>query len=46
MATPRTKMTIKQITIGDLGGMPQVFGLGDNDKVYYYTSKGWKELKA
>ena len=41
----RMNLTIKQITIGSLGGGPRVFGLGDDNKVYYWTSEGWKALK-
>lgn len=41
MRQVRSLLTMKQITIGDIGNGPRVFGLGHDNKVYYWTPKGW-----
>lgn len=40
----RMAVQIRQITIGNLGGVDKIFGLGYDNRVYYWTSEGWKAL--
>lgn len=42
---PKEGFYIRCIAIGNLGGLQKVFGVNAVDnKVYYYTSKGWEKL--
>lgn len=48
MSKERNRMTvrIKQAFMGVVNGTPKVLGLGYDDKVYYYTSDGWKKVRV
>lgn len=47
MSREERRMTvhIKQITVMKLWDVDRIIGLGENDKIYYYTNEDWKLIK-